>query len=121
VIEACVKGYEDDLHDTCERLRRSYDDDDDDSDDDDDDDDDEDEAKQEERRNKEEERKKRKEEKRKERAEKEGYSSKWVEESLKSLKPPFFGRVTYKLHVDKKGKWCTGGAACASWHYDMEW
>jgi len=52
--------------------------------------------------------------------EEEGEVYKWVKESLHELKPMFFERVDYQLHVQGKRR-CTGGGACRFWQDDMEW
>lgn len=135
-IQAFAEGHEKSLEDRCERRRGSDDEDEDEDEDDDDDDDDEDDEeldekarkerqkKREEKQKEKEEREKEKEKEREERRrkkEEENDLDKWLAESLRGLKPPFFWPVTYKLHIKGKRRGCTGGGACRQWHEDMEW
>lgn len=96
-FRAFVEGYESSRNDSCERDCKK---------------------KQEEKeRKREEKRKLRREERERERSITESNWSKWVEDTLAALGPPYESEVTYRLTPTG----CQGGSACQSWQEDMEW
>ena len=106
-IQAFAAGAEDRKKGRCDRQRRGdidYDDDDD----------------EEEGSERAKEKKRTREERRRKKAQEGDPVYKWVKESLHELKPMFFERVDYQLHVQGKRR-CTGGGACRFWQDDMEW
>jgi hypothetical protein len=134
VIKAYAEGRESSVEDSCERHGDDEEEEEEDEDDDDDDEEDDeelDEKAREERQKKREEKDREREEREKEKErereqrrkekEEENDLSKWLDESMRGLKPPFASPVTYKLRAKGKRRWCMGGGACRMWHEDMEW